>query len=136
MQRHCFDFFFLFYTHANKIHFHKKGFALSLVLKVRVFGVRKQPRSQGLSSPTRSRRGPWERGWRKRFFTFIFSYTHCSQPYRRRTQRVKNGCESSALCLVSFISPNPTFQGRGKWWRGLNLAQPNLMKASAQATVR
>ena len=38
--------------------------------------------------------------------------------------------------LFSFISPNPTFQGRGKWWRELNLAQPNLMRASAQATVR
>ena len=28
------------YSHANKTHFHKKGFALSLVLKVRVFGTR------------------------------------------------------------------------------------------------
>ena len=27
--------------HANKTHFHKKGFALVLVLKVRVFGSRK-----------------------------------------------------------------------------------------------
>ena len=25
-----------FYSHVNKTHFHKKGFALSLVLKVRV----------------------------------------------------------------------------------------------------
>ena len=30
----------LFYSHANK-PFHKKGFALSLVLKVGVFGTRK-----------------------------------------------------------------------------------------------
>ena len=29
-----------FYSRANKTHFHKKGFALSLVLKVRVFGTR------------------------------------------------------------------------------------------------
>ena len=31
----------VFYFHANKTHFHKKGFALCLVLKVRVFGTRK-----------------------------------------------------------------------------------------------
>ena len=29
------------YFHANKTHFHMKSFALSLVLKVRVFGIRK-----------------------------------------------------------------------------------------------
>ena len=55
MRRHCFEIFC--YTHANKTHFHKKGIALSLVMKVRVLGVRKQPRSQV------RRRGPWERGW-------------------------------------------------------------------------
>ena len=31
------------YSHANKAHFHMKSFALSLVLKVRVFGIRKWP---------------------------------------------------------------------------------------------
>ena len=31
------------YSHANKTHFHMKGFALSLVLEVRVFGIRKWP---------------------------------------------------------------------------------------------
>ena len=31
----------VFYFHANKTHFYKKGFALCLVLKVRVFGTRK-----------------------------------------------------------------------------------------------
>ena len=31
------------YFHANKTHFHMKSFALSLVLKVRVFGIRKWP---------------------------------------------------------------------------------------------
>ena len=30
----------IFYCHANKTHFRKKGFALSLVLKVRVFRTR------------------------------------------------------------------------------------------------
>ena len=32
-----------FYYHANKTHFHKKGFALGLALRVRVFGTRKWP---------------------------------------------------------------------------------------------
>ena len=32
-----------FYSHANKTHFHKKGFAFSLALKARVFGTRKWP---------------------------------------------------------------------------------------------
>ena len=31
------------YSHANKTHFHKKGFALTLVLRVRIFGTRKWP---------------------------------------------------------------------------------------------
>ena len=31
------------YSHANKTHFHKKGCAPSLILKVRVFGTRKWP---------------------------------------------------------------------------------------------
>ena len=29
------------YSHANEAHYHKKGFALSLVFKVRVFGTQK-----------------------------------------------------------------------------------------------
>ena len=33
----------IFYYHANKTHLHKKGFALGLVLRVRVFGTRKWP---------------------------------------------------------------------------------------------
>ena len=33
----------IFYSHANKTHFHKKGCALGLILKVRVFGTRKWP---------------------------------------------------------------------------------------------
>ena len=32
-----------FYYHANKTHFHKKGFARGLVLRVRVFGTLKCP---------------------------------------------------------------------------------------------
>ena len=32
-----------FYSHVNKTHFHKKGFALSLALKVRVLGTWKLP---------------------------------------------------------------------------------------------
>ena len=33
----------IFNYHANKTYFHNKGFALSLVLKVRFFGTRKWP---------------------------------------------------------------------------------------------
>ena len=33
----------IFYSHANKTHFHKKGCALGLILKGRVFGDRKWP---------------------------------------------------------------------------------------------
>ena len=32
-----------FHSHANKVHFHKKGGALGLILKVRVFGTRNWP---------------------------------------------------------------------------------------------
>ena len=38
------------YHHANKTHFHKKGFALGLVLRVRVFGNRKWPIEASLRS--------------------------------------------------------------------------------------
>ena len=31
----------IFYSHANRTYFHNKGFSLSLVLKLRVFGTRK-----------------------------------------------------------------------------------------------
>ena len=31
----------IFHSHANKTHFHKKGFVLDLILKVRGFGRRK-----------------------------------------------------------------------------------------------
>ena len=37
------DMKMIIYSHANKTHFHQKGFALSLVLKDRVFGTRKWP---------------------------------------------------------------------------------------------
>ena len=33
----------IFHSHANKTHFHQKGCAISLILKVRVFGTRKWP---------------------------------------------------------------------------------------------
>ena len=35
------DMKMIFYHHANKTHLHKKGFALSLILKVRVLEARK-----------------------------------------------------------------------------------------------
>ena len=39
----AFDMKMIFHSHANKTHFHKKGCALGLILKVRVFGTRKWP---------------------------------------------------------------------------------------------
>ena len=33
----------IFHAHANKTHFHKKDFALGLILKARVFGTGKWP---------------------------------------------------------------------------------------------
>ena len=43
----------LFYSHANKTHFHNKGFALSLVLKARVSETRKWPISTVSSGLTK-----------------------------------------------------------------------------------
>ena len=37
----AFDMEIIFHSHANKTHFHKKGCAPSLILKVGVFGTRK-----------------------------------------------------------------------------------------------
>ena len=37
------DMEMIFHSHANKTHFHKKGCALSLILKVRAFGTQKWP---------------------------------------------------------------------------------------------
>ena len=39
----AFDLEMIFHSHANKTHFHKKSCALSLILKMRVFGTRKWP---------------------------------------------------------------------------------------------
>ena len=39
----AFDMEMIFQSLANKTHFHKKGCALSLILKVRVLGTRKWP---------------------------------------------------------------------------------------------
>ena len=37
----------IFHSHANKTHFHKKGCAVGLILKVRDFGTRKWAISLG-----------------------------------------------------------------------------------------
>ena len=39
----AFDMEIIFHSHANKTHFHKKGCAPSLILKVRGFGTRNWP---------------------------------------------------------------------------------------------
>ena len=42
----AFDMEMIFHSCANKTHFHKKGCAVGLFLKVRVFGTRKWPIEQ------------------------------------------------------------------------------------------
>ena len=39
----AFDVEMIFNSHANKTHFHRKGCALGLILKVRLFGTQKWP---------------------------------------------------------------------------------------------
>ena len=39
----AFDMEIIFHSHANKTHFHKKGCAPSLIMKMRVFGTQKWP---------------------------------------------------------------------------------------------
>ena len=39
----AFDMEMIFHSYANKTHFHQKGCALDLTLKVRVFGTQKWP---------------------------------------------------------------------------------------------
>ena len=46
----AFDMEMIFHSHANKTHFHKKGCALGLILKVRVLGTRKWPVSLAYSA--------------------------------------------------------------------------------------
>ena len=41
--RSAIDMEVIFHYHANKPHFHKTGYATSLILKVRVFGTWKWP---------------------------------------------------------------------------------------------
>ena len=43
VKRSAFDMEMIFHSHANKTNFHKKGCALGLILKVRVFGTLKWP---------------------------------------------------------------------------------------------
>ena len=50
----AFDMEMIFHSHANKTHFHKKGCALSLILKVRVFGARKWPIPESYLCPLSS----------------------------------------------------------------------------------
>ena len=45
----AFDMEIIFHSQANKTHFHKKGCAPSLILKVRVFGTRNWPMRNEIS---------------------------------------------------------------------------------------
>ena len=48
----AFDMEMIFYSDANKTHFHKKSCALALILKVKVFGTRKWPVDKGMVRKT------------------------------------------------------------------------------------
>ena len=60
----AFDMKMIFHSHANKTCFHKKGCALGLILKVRVFGTRK--------SPVRILR-PWDLSLNRWLISFTFN---------------------------------------------------------------
>ena len=45
----AFDMGMIFHSHADKTYFHKKGCAVGLNLKVRVFGTRKWPIEQRIN---------------------------------------------------------------------------------------
>ena len=60
----AFDMKMIFHSQANKTHFHKKVFALGLILKVRVFGTRK--------SAVRILR-PWDLSLNRWLISFTFN---------------------------------------------------------------
>ena len=55
----AFDMEIIFHSRANKTHFHKRGCAPSLSLKVRVFGTRKWPIDRRIVSA----KAKWARDW-------------------------------------------------------------------------
>ena len=55
----AFDMEIIFHSQANKTHFHKKGCAPSLILKVRVFGTRRWPIDRRITSG----KAKWARDW-------------------------------------------------------------------------
>ena len=57
------DMKMIFNYYANKTHFHNKGFALSLVLKVRFFGTRKWPIEFAVACIATWRTNPKGRLW-------------------------------------------------------------------------
>ena len=72
----AFDMEIIFQSHTNKTHFHNKGCAPSLVLKVRVFGTRKWP----------IRRGHWIEALKTHLYgvSLDLRQIHSQIPVRRR----------------------------------------------------
>ena len=58
----AFDMEIIFHSHANKTHFHNKGCAPSLILKVRVFGTRKWPIYLHIHGVSDLKNGRWSWG--------------------------------------------------------------------------
>ena len=75
----AFDTEMIFHSHANKPHLHKKGYALGLILKVRVFGTRKWPISWIViikrRSPFPSSSASWRDDWARVSFTLCSHYS-------------------------------------------------------------
>ena len=74
----------IFYSHANKTRFHQKGFALRLVLKVRIFGTRKCPKRHLHISHNAPYLHPYPppppKKKKKIFKTFVFHFSRVLQP--------------------------------------------------------
>ena len=102
-----FDMEIIFHSHANKTHFHKKGCALGLILKVRVFGTQKWPivLNLFLGVVIKLKSNSWDGR------TFNPLSTKCDQWNKLRTYQ-------SPLQTYLFFSCHNTRQTR--WWTDFN----------------
>ena len=72
-----------FNSHANKTHFHKKGFVLCLVFKVRIFGTLKMtcltPGFRIFVIPLCNSKSTFHLFFSSKSLPFVFEYTHRNQ---------------------------------------------------------
>ena len=86
----------LFYSHSDKTHFHKKGVALSLVLKARYFGTQKWHIIVGLDIMFRVFRSKHNRGKGD-----VQSYCHFQSTKQRLRKILSHSTELS--CMESLL---------------------------------